>query len=66
MIVIDFNRGNDPYILYDALVLPDDHNLTEEEIEQMKQDRYTTWMDLLNQINEPISTPLDNTSPGTE
>lgn len=32
----------------DCLHLPDDHQLTEEQIEQMKQARLDAWYDFIN------------------
>lgn len=43
MIQIIFERGDDPYTFRDALYLPEDHTLTDAEIEKMKDDRYAAW-----------------------
>jgi hypothetical protein len=43
MIRITFEKTLNGYTLRDALVLPDDHNLTEEELEAMKQQRFDNW-----------------------
>jgi hypothetical protein len=53
MIKIDFERGTDPWIYKDALHLPDDHTLTDAEIEAMKDDRYTKWYDMVTNPPQP-------------
>lgn len=56
MVKIDFNING----FGDALHLPDDHGLTEAQIEAMKQARYDKWLDFINNppapINEPVAT----------
>lgn len=52
MIQIIFERGEDPYHFRDALYLPDDHVFTDAEIEQMKDDRYAKWYDIV--MNPPV------------
>jgi hypothetical protein len=47
MIQIIFERGTDPYLFRDAIWLPEDHTLTEAEIEQMKDARYNAWYQLV-------------------
>jgi hypothetical protein len=41
-----FEMGTSPDILIDALCMPPDqyYSLTQEEIEQMKKDRYYAWL----------------------
>jgi hypothetical protein len=41
--VINFEITQDGYTLKDAIVLPDNHNLTEADIESMKQKRFDDW-----------------------
>ena len=36
----------------DALYLPDDHGLTDEQLEAMKQDRLTNWLAFVNPVVE--------------
>jgi hypothetical protein len=38
----------------DALHLPDDHNLTEEQLAAMKQERLTNWLAIVNPSPEQI------------
>ena len=47
MIKIDFTKSDGTYVLTDALYLPDDHTHSDQEIEQMKQDRFDKWLALL-------------------
>lgn len=41
---IDFEFQTDFGVFRDALHLPDDHNLSEAEIEAMKQERLNNWL----------------------
>lgn len=52
MIQIIFERGEEPMIYRDALYLPADHTLTDDEIEAMKQQRYDNWIALVNAASE--------------
>lgn len=54
--IIDFEMTQNGYTLRDALVLPDDHNLTDAEIETMKQERFDNWYTI-------ITTPVENLDP---
>ena len=56
---IDFEKTNGQYTLRDAILLPDDHNLTEAQIENIKQQRFDNWLSIITsstdtqeQINE--------------
>jgi hypothetical protein len=40
---INFTKSDGAYILKDALILPDDHSYSEDEIEAMKQARFDDW-----------------------
>ena len=40
--------------LSDALILPDDHTLTDVELEAMKQERLTNWLAEVNPTIEVI------------
>jgi hypothetical protein len=44
MISIPFEQTNGTYTLTDAIVLPDDHGLNDEQIEQIKQQRFADWV----------------------
>jgi len=44
MVTIDFSIGG----YHDALILEDDHGLTDAEIEAMKQARYDTWYAIIS------------------
>lgn len=47
MIVIPYQFNTQEGIYRDELHLEDDHQLTEEEIEQVKQDRLLRWLETL-------------------
>ena len=56
MVKIDFQIGD----YRDAIVLPDDHTMTDLEIEAMKQARYDNWLAIIAIVpeetpQEPIS-----------
>ncbi len=40
---INFEITQGGYTLKDAIILPDDHSLTDAEIETMKQQRFNDW-----------------------
>lgn len=44
MIKIDFEITDGTYVYRDALYLPEDHVLTNEEIEAIKQARFNRWI----------------------
>lgn len=43
MIQIIFERGEEPMIYRDALHLPENHGLSDTEIEALKDQRYSDW-----------------------
>ena len=51
MITINFEFDD---IYKDALILSDDHGLTDAEIEAMKQERYDKWLFNINNPPEPV------------
>ena len=57
--IIEFEKSDGDNILRDALILPDDHTFTDEEIEAMKQARFDNWLIV-------ISTPPEETPPQVE
>lgn len=62
MIQIIFEKTNDTYGTFrDALYLPDDHSLTEAEIESMKQQRFDSWIDAINQPSVETIEPVEAT-----
>lgn len=48
MIKIDFEFDSPYGVFRDALHLPDDHGLSDAEIEAMKQQRYDNWWAFVN------------------
>ncbi len=55
-IKIDFEKGEEPMIYRDAIWLPPAHSYTDAEIEAMKQERYDSWIALVNAASEA---PID-------
>lgn len=45
--VIDFTFDTEYGSFSDALVLPDDHTFTDDEIEAMKQERLSNWIAII-------------------
>lgn len=50
MITIEFEIVHEGMTLRDAIMLPDDHDLTDEQIEQIKQKRFADWIALLTTV----------------
>ena len=51
---IDFEITKDGYTYRDAIVLPDDHGLSDAEIEAMRQARFDAWYEIVtNPPEEP-------------
>jgi len=48
MLTIPFEKSDGSYLMKDALVLPDDHAFTEDELEAMKQGRFDDWCLAIN------------------
>jgi hypothetical protein len=54
---IDFTFDTEYGSFSDALVLPDDHTFTDDEIEAMKQERLSNWIAIITpaeQVEEII------------
>jgi hypothetical protein len=49
MITIDFEING----YKDAIILPDDHTMTDAEIESVKQQRYENWYAIISNPNPP-------------
>lgn len=64
MIKIDFEIQNEKYGVYrDALHLPENHGLSDEQIEAMKQERYNNWLNIIEnppQVEEVTPVVEDN------
>ncbi len=52
MITIPFEITQDGYTLKDALVLPEDHSYTEQEVGHMKLQRFAVFFDLVTAVQE--------------
>ena len=61
---IDFTFETEYGSFGDAIVLPDDHTFSEEEIEAMKQERLNNWITIITTIVQPSAIePIVEESP---
>lgn len=44
MVVVEFERSNGLHNFKDAIVLPDDHDLSEQQIEAIKDQRFADFL----------------------
>lgn len=51
---IDFEIEKDGMVFRDAIVLPDDHTMTDEQIESMKQSRFDAWYEVVTNPPEEV------------
>lgn len=58
MVKIDFERQTKHGMFRDAITLPDDHGLSQSEIEAMAQKRVDDWVAFLD--NPPPPAPEEN------
>lgn len=54
MIKIDFEFESKYGKFADALHLPEDHGLSDAQIEALKQERLDNWLAILNTPQEPV------------
>jgi len=54
MIKIDFQFDTQHGKFSDALHLPEDHGLSDAQIEALKQERLDNWLAILNTPQEPV------------
>ena len=56
MVIIDFSKTHETYGTFaDAIHLPDDHTLTDADIEAMKQQRFDNWVaHIVEMSNRPL------------
>jgi hypothetical protein len=48
MITIEFEMTEGPMVFRDAIVLPDNHNFTQENIAEIKQQRFDDWLSMVS------------------
>jgi hypothetical protein len=53
MVKIEFVMDHEDQQLRDCIVLPEDHGLSIEQIEQIKQKRFVDWVASMNPVEEP-------------
>lgn len=63
MVKIDFEFDSPYGVFRDALHLPDDHGMTEDEIQAMKQQRLDNWLAI---VNAPPAEEVVEETPPTE
>lgn len=57
MVKIDFEFTHEGFgVFRDALHLPDDHGLSDEQIEAMKKERFDNWVNIVTA--PPAETPV--------
>lgn len=59
MVKIDFEMTDGTYTLRDAIVLPDNHNFSEAQIEEIKQQRWDNWLKVITTPPEIPNYQLD-------
>ena len=64
MVKIDFEFDSQYGVFRDALHLPDDHGMTEDEIQAMKQQRLDNWIAIVTA--PPVEETAEETPPTEE
>jgi len=52
MVKVDFEVTRNGHTFRDAIVLPDDHNMTNDQIETMKQARFEAWFAMVTAASD--------------
>ena len=55
MITIQFEISQDSHTLKDAIVLPENHGLSDEQIEAIKQKRFDDWYAIVTAPQEEVA-----------
>ena len=68
MIKIDFEITKNRMTLKDAIHLPDNHQYTETQIEEMKKKRFDDWYAIVTapQKDEVVEEPVEQEQPSEE
>ncbi len=68
MIKIDFEITKNRMTLKDAIHLPDNHQYTEAQIEEMKKKRFDDWYAIVTapQKDEVVEEPVEQEQPSEE
>lgn len=64
MIKIEFEFESKYGVFRDALHLPEDHGMTDEQIAAMKQQRFDNWIAIIEA--PPVETPAEEQPPVQE
>jgi hypothetical protein len=54
MLIIDFEIVKDGHVFRDAIHLPEDNNLTQDQIEEIKQKRFDDWYKIITAPEDEI------------
>ena len=65
MITINFEINKDGYSFKDAIVLPENHNLIDTQIEEMKQKRFDDWYAIVT-APQPEEEIIEESAQGAE
>lgn len=57
MVKIDFERETAHGVYRDAIVLPDDHQFSNADVEQMMQQRVANWVAYMDNLPQPEPEP---------
>jgi hypothetical protein len=52
MIKIEFEKSDGLYKFRDAIVLPENHQYTEQQLEDMKEERFQSWLSMITESSE--------------
>lgn len=52
MVKIEFELQHEYGLFRDAIILPEDHTLSKQQIEDLKQQRFQAWIDSISNIEE--------------
>lgn len=59
MVKIDFEFDSEYGIFRDAICLPDDHGLSDAQLETLKRDRFDNWLLVVKQQSGEIPPALE-------
>ena len=63
MIKVDFEITGEHGTFRDCIVLPENHGMSDAEIEAIKQKRYADWVAVITTVEEE---PIEETAEGEE
>ena len=68
MIKIDFEFESKYGVFRDAIHLPDDHGMTDDQVAAMKQQRFDNWIAIIEAppVEAPVDAPVEEQPPVQE